>query len=56
MSEPIQMPEWLRKAMEAQGKVDPDEVARLAADLDLDDFQRPGAPPPIQTSIEEGLP
>lgn len=53
VSEPIQIPDWLRKAMEAQGKVDPDEVARVAADLDLDAFERPGAPKPEQTRIEE---
>ena len=30
------MPSWLRAAIAAQGEVDPDEVARQAADLDLD--------------------
>jgi hypothetical protein len=35
MSEPIEIPDELRRAMVAHG-VDPDEVAERAAELDLD--------------------
>jgi hypothetical protein len=31
-----EMPEFVRRAIEAQGKVDPDEVAAKAAELDDD--------------------
>ena len=39
MSEPAQplpMPDWVRAAIVAQGKVDPDEVERAAQAIDLD--------------------
>ncbi len=32
----LTMPEFVRKAILAQGKCDPDEVARKAAEVDLD--------------------
>jgi hypothetical protein len=37
----VEMPEWLRKAMLAQGKVDPDEVLRKAREIDLDGATEP---------------
>lgn len=37
------MPEFVRRAIEAQGKVDPDEVEQLAAQIEADggEFERP---------------
>jgi len=40
-----EIPDFLRRAMEAQGKVDPDEVAALAASIDLDEQEGPGLAP-----------
>lgn len=39
-----EIPDFIRKAMEAQGKYDPDEVAAKVADVDLD--TSPDPPPP----------
>lgn len=40
--ERIEMPEELRRAIEAQGRIDADEIAAAAAVLDLDDDQEEG--------------
>jgi len=44
------MPEWIRDAILAQGKVDPDEVERLAELVDLDAPR--GGPEQIPLPIE----
>jgi hypothetical protein len=54
----VEIPEALRKAMEAQGNVDPDEVAAKAAALlesgELDAPEKPPAPPATPTAVIEG--
>ncbi len=54
----IEIPEMMRRAMEAQGKVDPDEVIAKAAALlesgELDKPEKPPVHPSTPTAVIEG--
>ena len=50
------MPDFIRKAIEAQGKYDPDEIEEIAAKIDLDAPEQPVQLKLAPAPLEEAAP